>query len=82
MDTRGIVSKVLENHKRRHIRESLPDEYQCSCCPRIFKPKFEFRDRESVKEFMISGTCQVCQDSIFRKVDYMPTTAHLMSITY
>lgn len=34
-------------------------------CPICKKPVGEFRDRESVKEFNISGMCQACQDKTF-----------------
>ena len=34
-------------------------------CPTCGEPANSFRDEISHKEFMISGMCQECQDSIF-----------------
>jgi hypothetical protein len=36
-------------------------------CPSCKKPIGEFRDNLSKKEYLISGLCQECQDSIWGK---------------
>lgn len=38
-------------------------------CPTCSGEVGEFRDDLSIKEFSISGMCQKCQDSVFKKGD-------------
>lgn len=37
----------------------------CQYCGKEIRNPSHFRDMESLKEFMISGMCQECQDKVF-----------------
>lgn len=43
----------------------------CPFCDYVFAP-IELRDELSIKEFLISGLCQDCQDDVFGAVDDAP----------
>ena len=41
------------------------DNKRCPCCGEFILSMAEFKDALSVKEFGISGLCQICQDNVF-----------------
>lgn len=43
------------------------EEGYCPFCGKIIDITIEFRDSLSLKEYRISGLCQVCQDETFGK---------------
>ena len=54
------------------MRELFPMEMQrveegkCPFCGKIIDVSKEFRDELSLKEYHISGLCQMCQDEVFQ----------------
>jgi len=46
----------------------LIENRQCPLCSNKININ-DFRDETSLKEFIISGMCQECQDKIFREED-------------
>lgn len=38
-------------------------------CPACDNPVGEFKDDLSIREYLISGMCQACQDDVFREED-------------
>lgn len=46
----------------------LIEEHRCPMCKKSIDMQ-GFKDKLSYKEFMISGMCQVCQDSIWGEKD-------------
>ena len=47
-------------------RFMIKDEtLKCPTCGKEFNPTKDFRNPLSQKEFIISGMCQDCQDSVF-----------------
>lgn len=50
------------------VRKLLPkmaEKVDKSICPTCNKKVGQFRDRLSIKEYSLSGMCQVCQDKVF-----------------
>jgi hypothetical protein len=44
-------------------REEAIDQHKCVMCPT--EGPVDFRDRESVREYHITGMCQKCQDDYY-----------------
>ena len=47
----------------------LIENRQCPCCKEKININ-DFKDEKSLKEFVISGLCQSCQDDIFDMSNY------------
>jgi len=55
------IREAVVFKKEEHLFVPL-DESHCITCNRKIEG---FRDHLSIKEFIISGTCQACQDGVF-----------------
>ena len=76
--TGKMKEKLIQCHNERPEREIIsftrsemggyiPDRMsKCILCGNEIK---EFRDQLSIREFVISGMCQKCQDSVFNDAD-------------
>lgn len=67
---RGFL--IDEKKARRHELMCMLSEprvwgQRCATCGTQDREAFSFRDKLSVDEFRISGMCQRCQDSVFKK---------------
>jgi hypothetical protein len=49
----------------RHAKFKSEAFGRCALCTRTFEPYSEFRDATARLEYLISLTCQSCQDSVF-----------------
>lgn len=47
------------------MRERMRRTCLCPYCGEPIDPNEDFRDAASVREYMVSGICQGCQDRIF-----------------
>lgn len=61
---RDVDHQVME--ARRKTPQPLPVVGVCLFCGKKFSVH-EFRDAASLKEFIISGLCQECQDKTFEE---------------
>lgn len=59
------ISKVLND---LYDREKKIINNLCVFCGKEVTPD-SFRDRESLREYTISGLCQGCQDEVFKACD-------------
>lgn len=53
------VDKLFPSAKK------LKEQGKCPSCAKVIKTD-EFKDQLSVKEYVISGLCQDCQDLVFQ----------------
>lgn len=61
------IEDLLEGFSQSAFGRSRKDKSHCVTCGSAWVSIDDFRDQLSIKEFGISGMCQVCQDEVFKE---------------